>query len=364
MREITIDEMRMLNVKHGAPMLSIYLNKDNGVFETKSFNERWKDSIQKAEFLMLKDYTRSFVNDYLAPIKKLDLAEIVESSDKGVAVFMDQHHEIFYLHAHSPIQDLTVVADSFHIKPLIKIKKSEKGFFLVAMTSRAVNVFIDNEGHLLRLDSYRNDPGIDGQNKKSFEDFFHQASLELNKLFASYRVPIILAGVKDNIGHMKRLLPQSMLMKESIVGNVEKMKTTELRERVYEILQPYYQAQELKSQEEIGSALSRDKALVYLEDIALSAVLGTIRKLYVVERKHVWGSINPTTGEIFITPKQTNAHDDDILDDLCQLVLSKGGDVEVVSEIKDFQGHLAVAIVTDRSHLNYNQSLKSETVAL
>lgn len=355
MREITIDEVRMLNAKHGAPMLSIYLNKDNGVFEQKTFDERWRESINKAEFLLLKDFNRSFVNDYLEPVRRVKINEIVSSSDKGIAFFMSHEKEIFYLVAHTPIHDLTVVADSFHIKSLIRMKRNEKGFFLVTMTSRAINVFIDNEGHLLRLDSYRNDPGVDGNNRKEFNDFFQHTAHELNKLFSSYRVPIILAGVKDNVGHMKKLLSQSFLMTTSIIGNVEKIKTADLRDKVLEILQPYYNAQELKAQSDIDIAIANERALLYLEDIAVSAIHGKIKKLFVVENKYLWGNLNLDSGELTLSPKQTNAHDDDILDDLCQIVLSKGGEVEVVSELKDFKGHLAVAIVTDTSHLTYSQ---------
>lgn len=354
MREITIDEVRMLNAKHGSPMLSIYLNKDNGVFEQKSFDERWRESIGKAEFLLLKDYSRSFVNDYLAPVKKINVSQIVTSSDKGIVVFMGHDNEIFYLLAHSSIPDLTVVADSFHIKPLIRLRKNEKGFFLVTMSSRAINVFIDNEGHLLRLDSFRNDPGVDGNNRKEFNEFFQHTANELNKLFSSYRVPIVLAGVKDNVGHMKKLLSQTFLMASSIIGNVEKIKTRDLRDKVLDILQPYYNAQELKAQSDIDIAMANEVAVFYLEDIAISAVHGKIKKLFVVENKYLWGNLNLETGEMAITPKQTNAHDDDILDDLCQIVLSKGGEVEVVGELKDFKGHLAVAIVTDTSHLSYS----------
>lgn len=355
MREMTVDDLQLLNEKHGTPMISIYLGVEQGLFDTKPLEERWREAISKAEFLLLKDYPRSFADHYLQNLKNIKLNEVLEKGDRGIIVFMAEDQEIFYLRAHSVVHDLTVVADSFHIKPLIKIKNLERGFFLVSMTSRAINVFIDNDGHLLRLDSYRNDSGGEINQKRESKDFFLHAAQELNKLFTSYQVPIILAGVRDHLGHMKRLLPQSMLMNDSIIGNVEKMKTTELRERVIEILQPFYQKQELKSQTDIDAAVSKDLALFYLEDIARSAVYGKIRKLFVVEDKYVWGSINRSTGEITITPKQINTHDDDILDDLCQLVLSKGGDVEVVKDFKDFSGHLAVAIVTDRSHLSYSQ---------
>jgi len=229
------------------------------------------------------------------------------------------------------------------------------------MSSRAINVLIENSGHLIKLDSYRNEPGIDGTNKKDSKDFFLNSSQELNKLFTAYRLPIILAGVKDHIGHMKKLLNQSMLMGESIVGNVEKMKAAELQDKVYKILTPYYEQQELGALSELELAMGRDRAVTYLEDIAISAVYGKIQKLFVVENRYVWGSINKQTGEIFIKPRQVNAHDDDVLDDLCQLVLSKGGEVVVVKEINNFKGHYAVAIVSDRSHL-YDEEINDEAV--
>jgi len=353
MKELSLEDLTLLNDRHGAPMVSIYLNKEKGVLEPREHEERWYDSISKAEFLLLKDYSRNFVDECLSPLRNLDFLSIMEKTDKGLVVFLTNDKEIFYLRTHSPFHDLTVVADSFHIKPLIKIKTLERGFFLVSMTSRAIVVFIEHDGQLLRLDSYRNDPAADGIVKRSSQEFFQHASQELNKLFTSYNVPIILAGVRDHIGHMKRLLPSNMLMNESIVGNVEKIKTSELRERVIEILQPFYHSQELKAQSEIEAAISKDKAIFYLEDIAVSAVYGKIRKLFVAENKFVWGNLDPVNGEIIIAPKQSNAHDDDILDDLCQIVLSKGGEVVVVKDFKDYKGHLAVAIVTDRSHLSY-----------
>lgn len=362
MRELTIKNLNTLNISSKGPMISIYLSKDDSILEQKPFNVRWKDMLQRAEFLLLKDYTRSFVDEFMKKLRDGKFMEKMEGLDRGIVVFHSPEGfdgEVGFVRVQSSINDLVVVADSFHIKPLIRIKNNVRGFFIVTMSSRAINVLIENTGHLIKLDSYRNEPGIDGTNKKDSKDFFLNASQELNKLFAAYRLPIILAGVKDHIGHMKKLLNQSMLMDESIVGNVEKMKSMELQEKVYKILTPYYEKQELGALKELESAMMRDKAITYLEDIAISAVCGKISKLFVVENRFVWGSINKHTGELFIAPRQVNAHDDDVLDDLCQLVLEKGGEVIVVKETNSFKGHYAVAIVTDRSHL-FASELPSE----
>lgn len=354
MRELQVKDLNILNVSSKGPMISVYLSKDMSILDNKTMGDRWKELLLKAEFYLLKDYTRSFVNEFMKDLWQENLLERLETLDRGLVVFYAKEFldgEIGYVRVQSQISDLVVVADSFHIKPLIRIKNNVRGFFIVTMSSRAINVLIENSGHLIKLDSYRNEPGIDGTNKKDPKDFFLNSAQELNKLFTAYRLPIVLAGVKDHIEHMKKLLNQSMLMGEAIVGNVEKMRGTELQEKVYEILAPYYDQQELGAINELEIAMNRDHAVTYLEDIAVSAVQGKIVKLFVVENKHVWGSINRHNGELMIAPRQINAHDDDVLDDLCQIVLAKGGEVVVVKEISNFKGHCAVAIVSERSHL-------------
>jgi hypothetical protein len=363
MRELLVKDLNVLNVSSEGPMISIYLSKDVSILDQKSFSERWKELLLKAEYYLLKDYTRSYVENFMKKLWNGAFLDKLEGLDRGLVVFYSEASfdgEVGYLRVQSPVNDLVIVADSFHIKPLIRIKNNTRGFFIVTMSSRAINVLIENNSHLIKLDSYRNEPGIEGKNKKDSKEFFLNASRELNKLFTAYRLPIILAGVKDHIGHMKKLLDQKMLMTESIIGNVEKMKSDELQERVYNILTPFYNQQELGAVGELEAAMGRNHAITYLEDIAISAVYGKILKLFVVENRYIWGSINKSTGEIFIAPRRVNAHDDDVLDDLCQIVLAKGGEVVVVKEISNFRGHYAVAIITDRSHLLEVEKLELE----
>ena len=97
--------------------------------------------------------------------------------------------------------------------------------------------------------------------------------------------------------------------------------------------------------------MKKNHAITYIEDIAVSAVYGKVKKLFVVENKQIWGAVNKLTGEVFIFPKQTNSHDDDILDDICQIVLARGGEVVVLKDANNVKGFIAAAIVTDRSHL-------------
>lgn len=359
MKEIMSQDLKAIMEASSAPMISIYLSKESGALDNRALNEKWKESLNKAEILLLKDYSRSFVDAFMQPLRHDNSLKMMEQVDKGLIVFYSSQ-EKGYLKVQSSINDLTVVADTFHIKPLLRIKNTERGFFLVSMSGKAINVMVETNGHLYRMESFKNEGHANDSVKNprvDSRDFIAQTAVDLNKLLSAYKLPIILAGVKDHLGHMKKLLDHSMILEESIVGNVERVKTDELRSKCFEILEPYYFQKEIDSIAELNVAVKQNFAITYIEDIAVSAIHGKIKKLFVVENKQVWGSINKYTGEIFVSPRQTNSHDDDILDDICQIVLSKGGEVVVLKDAAHVKGYVAAAVVTDRSHLyDFNQA--------
>lgn len=353
MKELMTQDLKTITEATSGPMISIYLSKENGIHDLRSLTEKWKESLNRAEFFLLKDYSRAFVDSFMKPLWKTDCLQKMEHVDKGIIVFYSEVEKAF-VRVQTTINDLVVVADSFHVKPLLRIKNTARGFFLVSMSAKAINVLAETNGHLYRLESYKNHIVEENSNKKTrveTKDFIAHTAIELNKLLSAYKLPIVLAGVKDHLGHMKKLLDHSCLLEESIVGNVEKLRTDELREKCFELLEPVYLKKELEAIEELNAAVKKNHAITFIEDIAVSAVHGKIKKLFVVENRQLWGAINQLTGEIFVSPRQTNSHDDDILDDICQIVLSKGGEVVVLKDAHKVSGYLAAAIVTDQSHL-------------
>lgn len=363
MKELMNQDLKSITEADSAPMISIYLSKD-GALDLKTLNEKWKESLNKAEYYLLKDYAKSFVNSFMEPLWLTDCLQSLEHLDKGIIIFFSSTIQ-GYWRVQSTIADLVVVADSFHIKPLLRINNNEKGFFLISMSARAVNVWVEANCHLHRLETYRNEIELEGEMEKNVNkilkanprEFFAHTANELNKMLSIYKLPIILAGVNEHLGHMKKYLDHPMILTESILGNVERERTDELRAKCFELLEPYYRKKELQAVEELNLAVKKNYAITYIEDIAVSAVYGKIKKLFVVENRQLWGALNKMTGEIFVSPSQTNSHDDDILDDICQVVLSHGGEVVVIKEAANVKGYIAAAILRDRSHLyDFDQS--------
>lgn len=362
MKELMMHDLKSITEASSAPMISIYLSRDPRL-DSKPFPERWKLSLQKAEGYLLKDYTRSFVHAFLEPLRHATFYQQLEQLDKGLIVFHSTEVQGF-MRVQTNITDLVVVADSFHIKPLLRIRNSERGYFVIGLNSKLISVYVETNSHLYRLDVVRNpamfESADQSKSKNAIRDFFAHSATQINKTLMQYKLPVILAGTKEYIDQMKKSLNNPNIMDDFIIGSAEMMKTDELRERCFEILEPYYHKKELEAIYDLNLAVKRNQAITYIEDIAVSAVFGKIVKLFVIENKQLWGKINPQTGEIFISPKQIDSHDDDILDDICQIVLAKGGEVTVLRDGSNVKGYIAAAIVTDTSHLyDYNQNYTS-----
>ncbi len=240
MKPLELNELNDADQVSEDSVLTLYISRNVSLHDNKTLAERWKHLLLEAEFLLLKKYSRSFVNEYLSKIKNVKITDYFSDSlDEALVIFYSPERfegSPVFCRLATRTKDLAHVGNRFYLKPISKALNKSKGFFIVTMTSRAINVLIENKGHLVKIDSFRNEPGVDKKNKKDHHEFFVNASVELNKLFKAYRLPIVLAGVKTHLGKMRNLLNHSMLLEKAIQGNVEKMKAIDLQKKVYETL--------------------------------------------------------------------------------------------------------------------------------
>lgn len=352
MKELIMQDLKAITEASSAPMISIYLSRDPR-FDSKPLIDRWKQSLVKAESFLLKDYTRSFVHTFMEPLRHATFYHHLEALDKGVIVFHSTTEQ-GYMRVQTNITDLVVVADSFHIKPLLRIRNTERGYFVITLNAQQITLYVETNSHLYKLDSIRPPFAV------ALRDFFSTSAQQINKTISQHKLPVILAGTSDSIDLMKKFLHSSNILEDVIIANTASLESETIRERCFEILEPYYRKKELEAIYDLNIAVKKNQAITYIEDIAVSAVYGKIVKLYVIENKHLWGKINKQTGEIFISPKQIDSHEDDLLDDICQIVLAKGGDIVILRDGSNVKGYIAAAIVTDTSHLyDFNQDYTS-----
>jgi hypothetical protein len=156
--------------------------------------------------------------------------------------------------------------------------------------------------------------------------------------------PIIFAGVKENIDQAKKLCKDPDLSIYSLLGNYDHVSYSDIHTESLNIIKQINFDQEIfvKTElHELGNNIEKD-----FSQIIKYATRGQIHKLFVAKDKTLWGEINKYTGEYELFFDQNlGAPEDDLLDDLAEIVLSKGGKISVLDQ-KEIPNKLdAIAIL-------------------
>ena len=117
------------------------------------------------------------------------------------------------------------------------------------------------------------------------------------------------------------------LLHDWIEGNFDHTSAADLHEKAWPIVHGELRLREARAVDEAGRMRGAGLATRDLDDVAAAAVQGRVRKLLLAKGRHVWGKLDRISGSVDRRTSQSDAHDDDVLDDIAQAVLSRGGEV-------------------------------------
>ena len=106
-------------------------------------------------------------------------------------------------------------------------------------------------------------------------------------------------------------------------------RSTPLRERAWQLVQPYYLARLTGLLDAYGAAAAKGQGSDALGEIAKAAVEGRVATLLIEADRIIPGQINTATGKV-AAGQLDDPEVDDVLDDLGELVLKAGGEVVMV----------------------------------
>jgi hypothetical protein len=260
-----------------------------------------------------------------------------------------------------PAPERAFVADSFHVKPLIRILQSADRYQLLAVTRSTARLF---EGNRDVVDAVPLAPGVPGTiedalghelsephftgsartgsgaaifhghgSKKDEQDsdterFFrivdrtvwmhHSRPLEL---------PLILAALPEHHATFRRVSRNPLLASQSIEINPDTLDEEALRRLGWEAEKPRYLALTADLVDQFRRALPSGRASDELTQVAAAAADGRIGTLLLDADHHIPGRIDARSGavEMAAAPEV-----DDLLDDLGELVLKRGGRAIVI----------------------------------
>ncbi|NYT76476.1 hypothetical protein H0A71_05675 [Alcaligenaceae bacterium] len=359
----------LLDIKEAGPYISLYQPTHRQHPENKQDPILFRNLVKQIEESLSARYSKDSIIKALAPFEDLAAdTDFWNHTSDGIGVF---GAEGFFrvMPIHRPTTQLAIVADSFHIKPLLRIFQSADRFQVLCLSRQTARLFEGNRDGLNevplaagvpstaseiigddlpepvsrmrttgstaslsgRTDDMRYSHGskadvIDKQTERFFREVDRAFIANHSKQSG---LPLILAALPEHHALFREVSHNSQLLDEGVDINPDALKQDELRTLSWKIMEPLYIRRLAGLVDEFNAARNAQQASADLSDVAVAAVAGRVRVLLLEAGRQIPGRIDLNTGAVQFD-KQEDPKVDDMLDDLGEQVLRTGGEVIMV----------------------------------
>jgi hypothetical protein len=363
---LTKNELRNLMEKRDFSCISIYMPTYRTSPEAKQNSIRFKNLLkQMEERLVAGGFRKAEAKALSAPGKDLVKDRMFwQYQSDGFAAFMSSQWFRYY-RLPASFEELLVITDRYHIKPLLPLLANDGRFYVLALSQNEVKLFqcsrysiievelenapkslseaLNNDDPSKQLQSHGMTGGGKGdrtaifhgqgagkdEDKNNIMRFFHQVDQSLQKMLREDPAPLVLAGVDYLLPIYHEASNYSQLMERGIPGNPEALKPEELQKEAWIIVEPHF----LKALEDASARYRQlagsGNASNDIKTIALAAYQGRVDLLFAPVRIQQWGAFDTTTLSIHLHEERAPG-DEDLLDFSAVHTLLKGGTVHAV----------------------------------
>jgi hypothetical protein len=369
MATLVASELSEIMAHREPPCVSLYQPTYRAIPEKAQNIVRYQNLVKQLEKILHDRYGRREAERLIEPFRPLteDHAFWNHTFD-GVAV-LGSPGFFKVVHTHRPLAERLVVADSFHVKPLLRILQSADRYHILGVTRTEARVF---EGNRDTLDELPLGDGVPRTIREALPEEFTDPSLppEVDPNSAKgfggpvihaaprsrvdaadadvarfFRVvdramtdhlsrpsglPTILAALPEHHATFRSVSENPFLLDETIGLDPKSLQADKLRGFAWRIFEPRYLGRLAMLCEEFDEGKAKNLADDDLERLAQAAVISRIRTLLVDADRHEPGRIDESSGAIERVDCSTGDGCDDLIDDLAELVIARGGEVVVV----------------------------------
>jgi hypothetical protein len=333
MHQLTQDfAIRLANVN--PPCISIYQPTHRRHPENQQDPIRFRNLVKEAESSLLQKHSAADVAKLLAPLDELSgNADFWNHTLEGLTVFAAPGVlEIFQ--TQRTVMEFAVVADNFHVKPLRRILQTSGYFQVLCLSEHEIKLYEGNRNVLDEVDLAREVPRMVrqalGDGRLDEEKYFRavdKAILEHHSRPSD--LPLIIAALPENQGIFRPLTQNPFVIEAGIPINPFALSADELRVAAWKLVEPVHHARTTALCDEFAQASLKGLGSDHLATVAEAAATGKVKVLLLEADRHLPGRLDPVTGQIE-SGRICDPRVDDMLDDLGELVLDKGGKLYVV----------------------------------
>jgi hypothetical protein len=359
------DNLRVLLAEHEPPCLSVYLTTHRHHPENLQDPIRYKNLLKVLEESLLSQHSFGEAGILLDPYRALaNDADFWNHTWDGLAV-LGAAGVFRVIKLQRPVSELAVVANRFHVKPLLRILQSADRYQVLSLNRRQIKLFEGNRDHLDEIDlaagvprtitealgdeltdphqtvasyggtaqgsSMRHGHGSRKDEVEIDEERFFRAVdraiLEHHSQPSGW--PLILAALAQYHTPFRRVSRNPFLIENGIEVDPSSLTIDQLRQRAWTIVEPEFRSRLRKLSDRFEEARSKGLGSDVLSQVALAAVESRVESLLVEAERRIPGQLDQATGGLTLS-RLDDPQTDDLLDDLAQLVLNRGGQVVVV----------------------------------
>lgn len=364
---ITKEMVKDLLEVSGQTLVSIYMPTHRVGREMQQDPIRLKNLLTKAEGeLETSGLRKPEVEEFLSTVEALQLnQDFWQHQSDGLAIFLTRDDMRYY---RLPImfEELLVIADRFHIKPLLPLLSRNGHFYVLALSQNQVRLL---EGSLFSVDEINlediptslrealrfDDPerqlqfhtgtsssgsaglrpsvfhgqGVSEEDTKTdLLRYFQKIDIGLMELIGDEKAPLVVAGVNYLLPIYQQANSYPYLIETSIVGNPDELSASDLHKHAWEIVKPIFSAdqrQAIRRYQELSGSGS-ELASNSLKSIIPAAHYGRVNTLFVALGEQQWGSFDASKNTLE-QHQEFHPGDQDLLDLAAMQTLINGGAV-------------------------------------
>lgn len=359
---INVGDIKALLGASEGPWISIYLPTHRHAPGTAQDPIRYRGLVERARELLAGDVDKRTASALIDDLLALDGPEFWNHQLDGLAVFCAPGHQAFF-QLPAAVPELAVVGPTPHTKPLVRHVSSNRRYFVLSLSATELALYegtihgvdpIDLEGvptSLAAALGLRNRGRVDFRavakgwrpvfraagtgdeaKKEALEEYFRRVDRALQSVFADDRAPIVLAGVRYYQDIFRAVSKNPHLLDDGVEGSFDQAKAGEIHAATWPVVEARVKGYEDEAIEEYRAAAARGRASDEIETVGHAVAHGRVRTLLVAAEANLWGTVDAESGDITTHATQQGAADIDVLDELGEMTLLRGGEVLVLAD--------------------------------
>ena len=363
------DEIKTLLGKHQGLCISIFMPTFRTGAESQQNQIRLKNLLRSAEEKLLTGGLRlQEIKALLEPAQALPGNVLFwRRQSDGLALFISaDHFRCFCLP--EAFGELIVVADHFHVKPLLPLLGGDNRFYILALSQKEVRLFegtgrsvqeIELEAvpkslaDALQIDEFDKQVrfragsassaagmamvsghgGVAADTKENLLKYFRMIDRGLHDLLKDERAPLVLAGVDYLFPIYREANTYPRLIEEGIPGNPQGISAETLHQATLKIVSPYFQKAEHDAVAQYRQSSGTGLTSTDSREIVPAAHHGRVGLLLVASDRQQWGTYNGESGAVQMH-EQAWATSEDLLEMSAIQTFLNGGTVFTLSPEK------------------------------